>query len=340
MKSPLLLTLRSAPPLAAGFLALALSAGVPSALARAGAGRPHAATPDSGAPHVSAAARAQLARARAATAGLRTPDAAVAAGYRPMFGYVPLQGEHYVRVDLVASDSFDVARPPVLMFAPVEGTPTLVGAAYAYLHPAGAPPPAGFDGAADVWHSHHGLARVPGKHLVMTHAWFVDAPDGPFARYNPWLPYYAVGLTRPSRATLADVARGTAARQLGLALALATTPPMLFELIEARAGTPLRKRAAAPRQAIAQLVPRLAAAERAGDRVAYAHLAGEAVRHGDVLVQLYREAAGDRAGVRRLVDRTVDEFMGRGHGIEDELDALLQGGTPGEAGHGAGHHEQ
>ena len=343
MKSPLLLLPRPVAPLAAVLLAAVLLAAAsppdaPSAPAH-GDRRPHPAVADSGAVWVSPAARAQLARARRATAGVRTPTAALAAGYRPMFGHVPLQGEHYVRVDLVASDSFDVDRPPVLMFAPVRGTPTLVGVVYAYLHPAGTPPPAGFDGAADIWHGHPGLAHAPGREIVMTHAWFVDAPDGPFARHNPSLPYLAAGLAPPSTRTLADVRRGPAARRLGLALALATTPPMLFDLVEARAGAAVAARASAIRQQISLRAPRLASAERVGDRAAYARLADEAARQGDALVALYRQAAGDRAPLRRLVDRTVDEFMGRGHGIEEELDALLRGATPRAGAHGGGHHD-
>ena len=130
-------------------------------------------------------ARAQLEAARKATQPLGTPEAAKAAGYFPVFGNVPLQGEHYVRFDLVSTGTFDPEQPSVLMFAPVSGTPTLVGAAYAYQHPAGAPVPEGFDGSADVWHSHEELSRIAGKQLVMVHTWFVDAPGGPFARYNP-----------------------------------------------------------------------------------------------------------------------------------------------------------
>jgi hypothetical protein len=34
----------------------------------------------------------------------------------------------------------------------------------------------------------------------------------------------------------------------------------------------------------------------------------------------------ERPIARRLVDRTVDEFLGRGHGIEEELGALFGGG--------------
>jgi hypothetical protein len=216
------------------------------------------------------------------------------------------------------------------MFAPVAGTPTLVGVAYAFLHPDGAAPPAGFDAAGDAWHAHERLAPSPGRHLLMMHAWFVDAPEGPFARYNPWLPYLAAGLTPPSAATLADSARGERARRLGLALASATTPPLLFDWVARQGGDSLRAGVAPHRAAILALVPRLAAAERAGDRAAHARLVDEAVAHGDALVAAYRDAVPARPLVRRLVDRTVDEFLGRGHGIEEELGALF-GGRAGEA---------
>jgi hypothetical protein len=301
---------------------------------------PLAARPDT----LTAAARAQLAAARRATAALATPAAAVAAGYRPMFGHVPLQGEHYVRVDRVLADTFDVERPPVLMFAPVAGRPTLVGVAYAYLHPTGAAPPAGFDGAGPgVWHAHERLAPLPGRHLLMMHAWFVDAPAGPWARYNPWLPYLAAGLAPPAAATLADSAAGERARRLGLALASVESPPLLFRWVARQGGDSLRARLAPHEAAIAALVPRLVAAERAGDAGARARLADEAVRHGDALVAAYREAAPERPLVRRLVDRTVDEFLGRGHGIEEELGALFAGGAaprdpaPRDSGRGATH---
>jgi hypothetical protein len=329
--------------LAAGLLAAGVAVTSARPLdARAAAARPAPAAADTGGhahggPHghaahggaardtLTAAARAQLADARRAVADLATPEAARAAGFRPMFGHVPLQGEHYVRVDRVLADTFDVARPSVLMFAPVAGRPTLVGVAYAFLRPTGAPLPAGFDGTADAWHAHDRLSPDPTRRLVMAHAWFVDAPEGPFARYNPWLPYLAAGLTPPAPATLADSAAGERARRLGFALASVKTPPMLFAWLERQGGDSLRARVAPRRDAIAALVPRLAAAERAGDAAAYARLAAEAVGHADALAAAYREAAPARPLVRRLVDRTVDEFLGRGHGIEEELGALFAG---------------
>jgi hypothetical protein len=79
------------------------------------------------------------------------------------------------------------------------------------------------------------------------------------------------------------------------------------------------------RAAIAALVPRIVAAERAGDAPTRERLVDEAIDHGDALVAAYRDAAPERPLVRRLVDRTVDEFLGRGHGIEEDLGALFAG---------------
>lgn len=282
---------------------------------------------------LSATARAQLAAARRAVDSLATPEAARAAGYRPMFGNVPLQGEHYVRYDLVMRDTFDLERPSVLMFAPVAGKPVLVGVAYAFLHPNDAPPPRGFDGVAGAWHSHDRLTTQQGKHLLMMHVWFAEAPEGPFARYNPSLPYLATGLVPPDARTLADSAAGLRARRLGLALASAETPPMIFEILDRQGGDALRARTAPHRDAIRALVPRLAAAGRAGDRATYDRLAIEAIARGDSLVAAYRGAVPDRPMLARLVDRTADEFLGRGHGIEEELDAMFGGRAPaGKAG--------
>jgi hypothetical protein len=285
-------------------------------------------------PSLTPVAREQLAAVRKATERLDTPAAARAANYRPVFGQVPLQGEHYVRTDLVASGTFDLAHPPVLIYSPVRGKPTLVGVAYAYMRPVSAPIPAGFDGTADEWHSHQGLAWVAGTQIVMTHAWFVGAPDGPFARYNPWLPYLAAGLAPPKSARRA--ASDSAARRLGLAIALALTPPMLFERLEERGGPAVADRAAELRREMTALLRDAAAAQRRGDRTAYARLTRQLVRHGDALVAHYRDAAAARPLVQRLVDRTVDEFMGRGHGVEEELERVLRGdAAPDE--HHAGH---
>jgi hypothetical protein len=168
----------------------------------------------------------------------------------------------------------------------------------------------------------------------MMHTWFVDAPEGPFARYNPSLPYLATGLTTPAAGDSAADAR---ARRLGLALALHAAPPLLFELITQRTDSANRGAIVAQRAALGAVVPRVAAAERTGDRAARERAAASATREADALLRLYRRAAGDTTLVARLVDRTVDEFMGRGHGVEEELGALFaRRGQRGRRGPGPG----
>lgn len=272
-----------------------------------------------------AVARAQLDSARRAVASLATPEAARAAGYRPVFGQVPLQGEHWVRGDLVLGGTADLARPPVLMFAPVAGRPVLVGAAYAYIRPVGPAPPALFDADPAIWHEHRRLAGRRDRTLQMMHAWFIDAPDGPFARYNPWLPFLAADVAPPTREALADSATAARERRLGLALAATVTPPLVFELLERQAAPALRDSIRAHRAAMTALLPPLGEARRTGDAAAAARLADSVIVHGDAIVAALRAAAPQRPMAARLVDRTVDEFMGRGHGIEEELEALLGG---------------
>ena len=257
-------------------------------------------------------AKAQLEAARKATRRLDTPEAARAAGYFPVFGNVPLQGEHYVRFDLVSQGTFEVEQPSVLMFAPVNGTPTLVGAAYAYQHPSALPAPEGFDGSADVWHAHEELSRVAGRNLVMVHTWYVDAPGGPFARYNLWLPFISAGLTPPPASELADAGKREAIHKLALAIAIATEPPMAFAMLEQRVGPALQGKTKPHREALREIVPKLKDAQRAKDDAAYARLSADAVAHTDSLVDAYRNSVSSPR-MREAINRALDEFLGRGH---------------------------
>ena len=86
-------------------------------------------------------AKDQVAAARKAAADLDTPEKARAAGYRPRFGDVPLQGEHWTNPLLVLKGQFDIDHPPMLMFAPVGGEQKLLGVAYAYSVKTGDPLP-------------------------------------------------------------------------------------------------------------------------------------------------------------------------------------------------------
>jgi hypothetical protein len=258
-------------------------------------------------------ARAQIDSVRVAVAKYADPRVAEDSGYEPVFGLVPLQGVHYVRPDLIKGGTFDLTAPPVLMYAQVDGTPKLVGVAYAYEHPRSQPLPEGFDGPNDDWHSHDELSRDPNAHIVMVHLWLTDAPGGPFARYNPYLPYMAASLERPSAATLnAKTARGERARRFAFALAIATHPPQLFDVLESRGGPELTRIAYPHRRALMTLVDSLALAEKRRDRAEYDRLVTETIAHSDALVAAYRGTVRSPQA-RELIDKALDELMGVGH---------------------------
>ena len=198
------------------------------------------------------------------------------------------------------------------MFAPVDGKPRLVGAAYAYLHPTRAALPEGFDGRADHWHTHDDLTNVPGKHLVMTHVWFVDAPGGPFARYNPWLPFLGAGLATPPASALHDAASARRVRELALALTLVTQPPRAIEQVERLVGLDLATRLRTHRDGIRALLPQLRAAQRTRDVARYERLAVEAVGHSNAMLSAYRASAGS-GWMRGALDGAIAEFFAGEH---------------------------
>jgi hypothetical protein len=263
--------------------------------------------------HLSAKAQAQIDSVRRAVSRYADPQTAEDAGYQPVFGLVPLQGVHYVRPDLVRDSTFNLTKPPVLMYAPVAGKPKLVGVAYAYEHPRSRPVPEGFDGPNDDWHTHDELSRDPSEHIVMVHLWLTDAPDGPFARYNPYLPYMAASLKRPSANQLtAMTARGERARRFAFALAIATHPPQLFDVLETRGGPELTKVAYPHRRALVMLVDSLRVADEQGDKAAYDRIVTKAIAHTDALMAAYRGTVRSPQA-REFIDKVLDELMGVGH---------------------------
>ena len=277
------------------------------------AGSAGSAQPSHHQPALSTKARAQIDTVRRAVAKFSTPYAAEDAGYQPVFGMVPLQGVHYVRPDLIRDGSFDLDQPSVLMYAPVKGTPKLVGVAYAFDHPRSRTMPEGFDGPNDDWHAHPELSPDPAEYIVMVHVWLTDSPGGPFARYNPWLPYMAASLTRPSAALLAaQTAKGERARRFAFALAIATHPPQLFDLLESRGGPELTRAAYPHRRALSAAVDSLVEAERRGDKVAYDRLVTSSITHSDALMAVYRGTVRSQRA-REFIDKTLDELMGFGH---------------------------
>ena len=278
---------------------------------------------------LSAKAVAQIDTVRRAVATrFADPRAAEDAGYQPVLGLVPLQGVHYVRPELIENGSFDLDQPPVLMYAPVSGKPKLVGVAYAYEHARTKPLPEGFDGPSDDWHAHNEFSRDPSEHIVMVHVWLTESPGGPFARYNTWLPYMAASLKRPSAAELnAPGKRGERARRFAFALAMATHPPQLFDLMESRGGSDLARIAHPHRRALMAAVDSLTAAERRGDKATYERLMTSTVAHSDALMDVYRNSVRSPRA-KEFIDRTLGELMGLGHEEHHSMPGAKPRGTP------------
>ncbi len=278
---------------------------------------------------LSAKAMAQIDTVRRAVATrFADPRDAEDAGYQPVLGMVPLQGVHYVRPELIDNGTFDLDQPPVLMYAPVAGKPKLVGVAYAYEHARSKPLPEGFDGPNDDWHTHAEFSRDPSEHIVMVHVWLTESPGGPFARYNTWLPYMAASLERPSAAELnAPGKRGERARRFAFALAMATHPPQLFDLMESRGGPDLARLAHPHRRALMGAVDGLTAAERRGDKAAYDRLMASTVEHADALMAAYRNSVKSPRA-KEFIDRTLDELMGLGHEGHHSMPGTKPGVAP------------
>jgi hypothetical protein len=146
--------------------------------------------------------RQRFVAAQRAVAGLTTPEAAIAAGFRPALGDIPGMGVHYVNAER-GRDGIHVDQPDHLMFAPVGGEPTLVGAAYAFIDVPSTDEPLPFDSDLAHWHDHPQFAPA-GMTLHMLHVWFVPSSNGPFAGLNFWLPFHGAGITPPSACWMSD----------------------------------------------------------------------------------------------------------------------------------------
>ncbi len=265
---------------------------------------------------LTASARAQIAEAKRAAAQFDTPEKARVAGYRPLFGDVPLQGQHWVNRSLVMADRFDLDRPPVLMFIDERGVPMLIGVAYAYEIDQHAAPPDAFDNIP-IWHEHPLLA-IPGHRLVMTHVWFIPSPFGPFAHDNPDVSFLERGLPVPPAGWLdGDTYRGAA---LAMSLAMPQAP---FLPDTARGGRGRFARMARSDSALRALgderdtvdgmVARLETIQRRGSVSGFKSLSQRLAAYGDTVLGTIKSIPADPF-VRAIWSQLIDEALG-GHTV-------------------------
>jgi len=161
--------------------------------------------------------RGQVAEIQRSLAEVATPEAALAAGFRPALGDIPGMGVHYVN-PMRMRDGVQLDAPDHLLFAEVEGEERLVGAAYAFIDVPNTAELIPFESELAHWHDHPQFAP-PGQTLHMLHVWFVPSSNGPFAGLNFWLPFRSAGITPPSACWMADDADAERIQRVSFALA-------------------------------------------------------------------------------------------------------------------------
>ena len=262
---------------------------------------------DHSSPTVSAKAQSEIANVAKATQPLGAPSAATAAGFEPVFGWIPTMGVHWVdRARMVKDKQSDLTAPDNLMFSKVAGKDSLVGAAWAYVAPVAdtARPPL-FDGTPP-WHEHQNLAP-PGRTLVMLHVWFVPSPDGPFAGTNPNLPFWAAGLDAPNASRWHDATFSSRMRRAGLALSEVVDSTAIFPNLESRPA--VHAVLAARRDSVRALIPQLQAAQQSKDPKRWDAVADRLASQWDAMQAAYYDSALTPAGKERMV-RFVAMLMG------------------------------
>jgi len=243
-------------------------------------------------------AHQQIGAVERATLPLSDAAAARAAGFHPVFGWIPTMGEHWIDRALMRKDKQnDRNTPSQLMFSKIAGKDSLVGAAYGYFAAAGdSALPSLFDGAP-AWHEHANLAP-PGQTLVMLHVWFVPSPDGPFAGTNPNLPFWAMGLAAPDSARMRDPAFSARVRRASLALAEVADTTSIFPNLEARPD--VRAVLSARRDSIRALIPEFRAAQNGRDAARWDRAADRAAGQWDAIYAAYLSSARTEAGRARM----------------------------------------
>lgn len=253
----------------------------------------------------------QIETVRASAASLVTPERAKDGGYSPALGWIPMMGTHWVHGPrmLKGKSAVTLAEPSQLMFSTVNGKETLVGAAFAYYGElTDKSQPALFD-SAPAWHDHPDLSP-PGTNMYMLHVWFVESPDGPFAGLNPYLPYWAAGVTPPDLSRMHDSAFSVRVRKAALALAEIVQPSGLFPVLAKRPGPQAVLNERRPK--IQASVAPLNAALAAKNLKAWDALLDELCAHFDAIREAYLASALDPA-VKERISKSLEDMIRGGH---------------------------
>jgi hypothetical protein len=259
---------------------------------------------------VSAKARKQIESVAKALSAVGTTTAASSSGFRPVFGWIPTMGVHWVAGgQMMNGREANLNAPSQLMFSKINGRDSLVGAAYGYFTAvADTIRPVIFDGAPP-WHEHKDLAP-PGGTLVMLHVWFVPSPDGPFAGTNPNLPFWAVGLAAPDSIRMRNAAFEARVYRASLALSEVVDSSFLFPRLENRLDV---QAVVVPRRdSVRALIPELRAAQEAKDTARWDRAMDKAAAHWDAIYKTYLTAARTNAG-RQRIEQVVQMLLGKHH---------------------------
>lgn len=256
---------------------------------------------------VSATARKQIDSVAKVVHKFDATSAASAAGFNPVFGWIPTMGEHWVaRGMMMNGRQTDRTAPSQLMFSRIGGKDSLVGAAYGYVTALNdTVRPVLFDGAP-AWHEHQDLAP-DGMTLVMLHVWFVPSPDGPFAGTNPNLPFWALGLAAPDAERMKDASFKAKMYRTSLALAEVADTTAILATLERRPD--VRASIRAHRDTVRALVPQLLAAQKAKDTAQWDRVADKLAKQWDAMQATYFATAKTADGKERI-ERFVHMLLG------------------------------
>ncbi len=135
---------------------------------------------------------------------------AVADGYRRIGTDFPGMGEHWLHPGALLVGAIDAARPTLLTYATLDGTPTLLGLGF-LMTTHGDSGAKGIPGWPDTWHEHSGLfadesgartrrgsASPGGTKVWVLHLWTgLQNPAGKYSPDNWALPFARAGIAAP-----------------------------------------------------------------------------------------------------------------------------------------------